>query len=749
MTWEALAKSMHLEISSTEIKTPPGDALLTMKYATDVPVPQNWTAQFWLERKAPNGKWVKEFDTYKRLDRLPVRGAVFCMIEALLPGEYAAYTRMLTSLTSHRDSQKLFFHVSTDTPGSNSSNPRTAVVVQPEEGQIIPGAEYYFYILWDNKARPGSHLVLRIEYRKSGSKDSYRLLKEERIPGNGWKYEESIYYTKVVSLLKFDADYRVRVALDDQAYKKGNAHWCGGWRHFRGWLERELCTRKPSSSYNETYVNTIPVEIELPSNLTEKPVLRLSWQYQSAPDGHDPKFGAVGVFRDLIFEEKIPFQPGTEIFKKSVKVATLLKKMEERHIDATSEGKFFLDVSTIPVTKTCDGKTHHTTEFFVAQLGAPPRQDDRQKKSLTHHMTLPALTILPFKVRYRPMEDIAIQMKKTGKKPQFQVRFRAQTGKPYTLLRHVWHKFTTQDNETTLHLKFKQPGQYQVRFRSGQKDRWSSWQAFEVEGMNLAGMKNIKPPTAGRMAMRLFSPVIETPREREGFILTGKEIPIKAKIRHAAGDKVKIEVQRGERGHFRNARLKINTRKGKTETTFTLHVTKTGDYRIRTKITSAPHAAWSGWRTFKVDRINKKILRNLKPHIPAKGPLQLSPVIETPRERQGFILTGKEIPIKAKIRHAAGARVKIEVQRGERGHFRNARLKINTRKGKTETTFTLHVTKTGDYRIRTKITSAPNTAWSGWRTFKVDRINKKIFRNLKPHVPARAPLLHSPGMMVK
>ena len=172
---------------------------------------------------------------------------------------------------------------------------------------------------------------------------------------------------------------------------------------------------------------------------------------------------------------------------------------------------------------------------------------------------------------------------------------------------------------SSLHLKFNKPRQYQIRFRSGKGGRWGSWHGFEVVTSEVAGLKTVKPMTQNRLKMPLAPPVIETPRERQAFMLMGREVLVSSRIRHAADAKVEVEIQHGTHGRFSPVKVKLDKRAGKTVSMFTMHLTKTGDYRFRAKLASVPNAPWGMWRTFRVDRLNQKPIYKMKPQSPKKN----------------------------------------------------------------------------------------------------------------------------------
>ena len=63
MVLEVLTKSMKLEIAKIDLATPPGNSFLTLWYATDVPVPKNWTVQFFMEKE--NHQELKDYYGHK------------------------------------------------------------------------------------------------------------------------------------------------------------------------------------------------------------------------------------------------------------------------------------------------------------------------------------------------------------------------------------------------------------------------------------------------------------------------------------------------------------------------------------------------------------------------------------------------------------------------------------------------------------------------------------------------------------
>ncbi|RLB08432.1 MAG: hypothetical protein DRG59_05005 [Deltaproteobacteria bacterium] len=604
MVLEALAKSMKLEIAKTEVATPPGNAFLTLWYATDVPVPKNWTVQFFMEKE--NHRELKDYYGHKIdipiIRKLQGNGVSFFRVDALPPGKYVAFVSANMAMSSRYDSQKVVFKV-VKGERLNSTNPRASEVVKPTEGQIT-GSMPIFRILWDKRPNFNNNLILRIEYSKDASKYPYELLREERVPGNDWVYDEGARtYGKWVKLKDFDADYRVRVALDNQVYDMHRPQW-GTWRHFKARLGRKfeiIEPKKAMQTYGYDTPDDIPIKIKLPSSMREKMTLVMTYYWMEST--LDP----VGT---ELFSYEETIVPGQQMYKGAIGKGFLInEKFKKVGGGNPYHGFFRLYVRTKPDNPDMTGYRDFN---IVGQ--------EEQGADFSHAADLLPPIIIPLKLHYRTMEDVGIQMRHAGKvKPEFQLRFRPSANNSYTMLPHVTHRFTTSDDITTLHLKFRKPGQYQIRFRSGKGGRWGSWHGFEVVTSEVAGLKTVKPMTQNRLKMPLAPPVIETPRERQAFMLMGREVLVSSRIRHAADAKVEVEIQHGTHGRFSPVKVKLDKRAGKTVSMFTMHLTKTGDYRFRAKLASVPNAPWGMWRTFRVDRLNQKPIYKMKPQSPKKS----------------------------------------------------------------------------------------------------------------------------------
>jgi hypothetical protein len=121
------------------------------------------------------------------------------------------------------------------------------------------------------------------------------------------------------------------------------------------------------------------------------------------------------------------------------------------------------------------------------------------------------------------------------------------------------------------------------------------------------------------------------------------------------------------------------------------------------------------------------------------------PTIKSPQNGQKFMLTGKSMHITARISHANGQKIGVQVQRKQKGNFANMRKGIRINQGKMETTVNILISQTGTYRLRVS-NGSKGASWAGWTTFTVDRLMKKA-----PRLNTKMPGLHitTPGMGAK
>ena len=615
MIWEALAKSARLTVSNTEVRTPPGSVLLMAQCASDVPMPAGWKVKFWVARE--DGQPIVDYLGHKITfpqTRKWTGTIALCSLKNLPPGIYAARLRMMTSLTTTYEGEKVLFKVIPKEVVSWDAETEYPVpsIVMPKEKKIT-GSSVIFRILMADD-RPD--LYLWIDYSRDSGKFPFTMYKNFHIRATNdktWKYDKASHTYGAWISLPDVGDYRARVqALYSKSSNVGTDIW-SEWRVFHVGTHRHL--RIVSPAKDKVYPDVVPLKIILPE--TEKSDLKivLTWVWTEAPTN-----GAHHFFQ-VLFTQTVEVAPGSLYYKGFIPVSKLTGAKDKVVKGGGFNGSFGLKA----LVMTTGGGESAFTDFSVAQLAAPASEDQNQKKNLIHPMTFSGPAVLPLKLRYRSLEEIGIRMKTAGTNhPAFQVRFRPTGGGSYTLLRRVPHRFSRLGEITTLHLKFKEPGRYQIRFREGDHGVWGSWHTFEVAGTTLAGAKKIKPVHSSTSAIHLASPEIMSPRSRQAFMLAGREVQVKTRLRHASGMKVALEVQFKNHGRFTAIHPKLGLREGKTETVVTMRLTKAGTYRLRARQAAASNAPWSSWREFRVDRPAKKLIHKVKPSSPAKG-MHLNP----------------------------------------------------------------------------------------------------------------------------
>jgi hypothetical protein len=510
---------------------------------------------------------------------------------------------MMTSLTTTYEGEKVLFKVIPKEVVSWDAETEYPVpsIVMPKEKKITGSSVIFRILMADDQP----DLYLWIDYSRDSAKFPYTMYKNFHIHAKNdktWKYNKASHTYGAWISLPDVGDYRVRVqALYSKSSSVGTDIW-SEWRYFHVGTHRKLQIIWPEKK--KTYTGTIPLKIILPETATSDLKMTLTWTWTEAPSNGVHHFTQPVLTRTV----KLPSHP--VFYKGSVPAPELIAAKKKAVKDGGINGSFRLEAKIT----TAGGVETASADFYIAQLAPPVSDDQGKKKNLSYPTTFPGPTVLPLKLRYRPLEEIGIRMKNTGSTPPaFQVRYRPAAGRAYIPLRRVPHRFAPLGNITTLRLKFKKPGQYQVRFRAGEHEPWGDWHGFEVVGTGLAGVKKEKMLKPGHPKIRLAPPAIETPVERQTFMMTGNETRIHAKIRHAAGYKVVMEVQYGKHGKFTAIRPKVSRRNGKTESRLEIRLTKAGQYRIRAKLAASANAAWSDWREFKVDQANLKLIHKIKP----------------------------------------------------------------------------------------------------------------------------------------
>lgn len=255
-----------------------------------------------------------------------------------------------------------------------------------------------------------------------------------------------------------------------------------------------------------------------------------------------------------------------------------------------------------------------------------------------------AMEVLPINRRNKTSRPVTIRIKNVPfSRIPFELRYRPGTGGFYKPVQRPVHRFNRTNGLTTLTLSLKQAGQYQIRFRSSGRGAWGRWTGFTVTEnighavalshqlqMKPAASKminpqpeppgktrqkhitghagNIRPTTSVRLQpsdhIKPAPPTIKTPRNGQKFMLTGRNLHVKAEISHMPGQKVQVAVERETRGRFTALTSSIRTHRMQTSTRVDILVTSAGKYRLRVKGTGK-NGRWGRWTTFTVDTLMK------------------------------------------------------------------------------------------------------------------------------------------------
>ena len=677
LTLEALAKSMKVEVSSSKVKSPPGNVLLTVHTDPTVLPPKGWPVTFWIEKKYGgvrfNDLYGKEVDNHHHATLL--RGSTFYLLRNLQAGQYTFWSIMNTTLTGNPIASKnqVIFKVVNDL--------YTPVILVPKEGaKLGKKSKITVRVAGESSNSDIEDARLEVQYSKLAKQYPYkklRVIKSGKAPfwpGGVWECSCPIGNKLGVPL---EGDFRIRARMYYQDKPMGD--W-SEWRHFHVGKEVVAIIERPfkiiSPAEGQTYSNEIPVNISLPGFVGENPRLTLTWIWTPATKKASNGLDIHGFPHELM-KKTVSVASGKMAlltYHGSMKVKSLYDKVKKVMGGSAGGGSFSLRAdlkfSDLPL------RSRYVT-FYAGMLGTPVKKDEEKKKDLSYHMNImPQFISMNF--FYRPGEDIRVRLRNAPRnRVKFEVRYRSPKGKSFALLPRIPHHFTTVGDTTVLHLKFKEPGRYQIRFKYGDRARWCPWRGFTVVGTSLKAANEKKNPsriqpkthlsppkiavpikrqtfvrtertvkvntkirhaTGYKVAMNekknlsrirpkihLSPPKIVAPWEHQTFILTGGMVKVNTKIQHATGYKVAMEVQIGNHGRFSAFHPQIIRHSGKTETNMEMSLTKTGTYRIRVKLVGVSNAAWSPWRSFKVDKLAKAPIRKTAPKPSSLKKIRMNP----------------------------------------------------------------------------------------------------------------------------
>ncbi len=623
LTLEALAKSMRVEVSSSKVKSPPGNVLLMVHTDPTILPLKGWSVTFWIEKEYGgvrfNDLYGKEVDNHHQATLL--RGTTFYLLRNLQAGQYTFWTIMNTTLTGDRIASKnpVIFKVVNDL--------QTPVILTPKEGaRLGKKSEITVRVAGTPDLSDILDTRLEVQYSKLAKQYPYKALRVIKsgghpfYPGGVWKCSCPIGDKLGVPL---EGDFRIRARMFYQDKPMGD--W-SEWRHFHVGKEVVAIIERPfkiiSPAEGQNYSNEIPVKISLPGFVGENPRLTLTWIWtpatRKASNGLD-----IHGFPHELMKETVSVDSGKMTlltYHGSMKVKSLYDKVKNV-MGSTGGGSFSLRAdlkfSDMPV------RSRYVT-FYAGMLGTPAKKDEEKKKDLSYHMnSIPQF--LPMKSFYRPGEDIGLRLRNAPPKGlQFEVRYRPAAGGAYKSLYRVPHRLNRFGETATLHLKFREPGWYQIRLRAGKTTPWGKWHALQVGSMASTAAKGVKKVHPSVAPFHFKAPMIREPKANQAFMLAGHNVNVTLKIAHLKGFKVVTEFQRKEHGRYVSFRPKTFQQERKKETIVETWLTETGDYRMRTRI-NAPHAQWSAWRHFKVDKPATNLIHRVAPKPSSPKGIHLNP----------------------------------------------------------------------------------------------------------------------------
>ncbi len=229
------------------------------------------------------------------------------------------------------------------------------------------------------------------------------------------------------------------------------------------------------------------------------------------------------------------------------------------------------------------------------------------------------------------------------------------------------------------------------------------------------------------------------------------------------------------------------TIKDETVKILTFFITNTGCYRVRARHRkTGTVAVWSPWCKFTVTgnnlsgakltpsltphhiqpkainpqpklpgqptpqpRMNKVSPKTINPQPEPPGRPALMPTkkvtitIQTPRERQKFMMTGKSVHITTKISSSTKVRLQIQLQKKQKNRFIDIHPRISQHFNHAQTIADFTLNQKGEYRFRVK-TTAKNSNFGHWRTFLIDATVKHSVMPKPAPVKPTAPKTSKP-----
>jgi len=671
LIWKALADSMKPKIFAAGKAAPPegsklvfgtdNELILDVDSSRDIKRDGDWPVTFFV--KGQNGH-VR--DVHGKTIDFPITSkytgnsynSTVWSIGPLEPGEYKFFATIPISLTQEKQSKTIHFQVR-----SHLTPKEAPVITSPQENQKLPAGKAVLMKVLVAPTWFGTDFDAKVEIEhsrlaKQEPYKSYSTVILDNHDGSG-SVGGQHHFNDVTG------DFRMRARMLNNG--KPSGPW-SEWHHFHiggkaiPLMHRGLAIVSPKEG--ESYTGTIPVKISLPETMKKEGKLTLIWAQSGNGAARMLKQKSVTIKPNIFFATTQDV--GELVNKAGGEVGEIQLSISLEGSDKHDAARFHVGVLGTPVQNPGQKMSGHlslahkglhgdlTTKMQMDKKQAletgirsiNPQPEPPGKTARTMRMPL---QVVPIGKKFQLSAAIPFQIRNTPfSRLPFEVRYRSGSTGPYKAASRIRHEFARKNGQTMLTLHPDKPGQYQVRFRANHKSAWTPWQSFQVTGPNRAAhlARNIKlhpastrainpqPEPSGKNArmlhttiqrpkrlvgnisttntltakpISLVAPTITTPKNGQKFMLTGKSTHIKAKISHASGQQVRVQVEQKKKGHFVPIKKGITIHSGKSTTSVDIVARGTGQYRLRAK-NSSGKASWSGWTKFTVDHLMKKKL---------------------------------------------------------------------------------------------------------------------------------------------
>ncbi|HEB69080.1 MAG TPA: hypothetical protein ENI88_05600, partial [Desulfobulbus sp.] len=484
LVYEAMAKSMEPVAPKGEIKSPPGSVLLQVRVADDL-MPEPKTPVFFII-ESKDGKPAKTLsgEEIHQLTTKFISGiTAFKTINGLAPGVYSFHPK---SVSSGFDGPKVYFNVVAKAgPG------KQPYIVNPTENkEFEAGDKVYINALFTQEKGFAS---FDYQVKKHGEFKSYgsnKLAIHNSMADIHQQFPENYIY-------------RVRVAVMNQAFDKGNPVW-SKWRYFKvgknfiPGFKRGLSIISPT--FGKTYTNSIPIKVVLPKKLDKKTTMTLNWIWgYSAPSAPSAPAGQVpetSVLPTRFYSQKITVKPGVDYAESKMSVSELKQHRDKRYPNLKNKtGAYQLEV----VLKTEQGIAKDQT-WGPFNIGVPGEavNDQQEKKTGTFSLDTPifvkpaegqifmAPATVELKILHGKEEGIAtrLQYSPFSTDKMAILHYQDSSLKPVAT--------STKESTTAVTYRIDKPGFWRVQATTTGKLAFdSAWRAFKVDTLKNTTAKSV------------------------------------------------------------------------------------------------------------------------------------------------------------------------------------------------------------------------------------------------------------------